>query len=240
MSRPGQQHNELRYSLRSIADNLPHARVWIAGVRPRWCSEEVGHVRAKHDPTADKYTNAAAVLRAAMEADGLSDTVILMHDDMFLTAPLAGEVPLLHRGTGAEFERHLRKYYAPSSYTAAATHTHRWLERQGVPPQEVLSYSLHVPMPMHRESALESLARLPRGRYPWQLRTVYGTLARIGGEYVTRDCKVHRVTGPAAECPPPFPYPYVSTSDRSFISGTAGAWLRATYALPCRYETPER
>lgn len=239
MSRPGQRHEELRHSLRSVEANLPEAKVWVAGHLPRWCSDSVLHIPARHDPIADKFTNARSVLVAAMAADGPSERVILMHDDMFITEPMT-DIPVLHRGSGAGFERYLNTHHAPSSYSSAAAHTHRWLERQGIPADEVYSYSLHVPMPMVRADVLAAIGRLPRSRYPWHLRTVYGCLAGIGGEEVDRDCKVYRMNGTRVTGPPSYPYPFVSTSDRTFASGGIGHWLRSRFSQPCRYETPTK
>lgn len=231
--RPGDKNEELRHSLRSLAACLPHGRVWMVGHKPAWVSDEVWHIPVAHDPKANKYVNARAVAVAAVTADGPSDDALLMHDDMFFTAPMES-MPLLHRGTGAEFEKFLRRRHSPSSYSAGAAHTHAWLRRLGLADEEVVSYSHHCPLPVHRPDAAAVFADLPPTKFPWHLRTIYGSLCRIGGEYVERDCKVNSISPSRALLP--FPYPLVSTSDRTFSAGGIGKYLRQAYALPCRYE----
>ena len=54
---PGDQNEELRYSLRSVARNLPGRRVWIFGHTPPWVT---GVHSVELDPLDDKYENLPA------------------------------------------------------------------------------------------------------------------------------------------------------------------------------------
>lgn len=91
--RPGTINEELRYSLRSLA-NVPHGRVWIAGHRPPW-ARGVGHIPVP--PQATKYLGSTANLRAAVEHPEVAEEFLYFNDDFFVMTAVQ-EVPALHRG----------------------------------------------------------------------------------------------------------------------------------------------
>ena len=40
--RPGKQNEELRYSIRSVMENLPHDNLWVVGGKPEWYTGNYG------------------------------------------------------------------------------------------------------------------------------------------------------------------------------------------------------
>ncbi len=48
--RPGDKNEELRYSIRSVIANLPHRKVWIAGYKPTWLSDDLGYIKVQTKP----------------------------------------------------------------------------------------------------------------------------------------------------------------------------------------------
>ena len=109
--RAADKNEELRYSLRSLA-NLPHAKVWIAGYCPSWV-QGVGVIPVKS--RTHGHQHAKASLRAACEHPEVSDEFVYMNDDFFVMQPL-DELPVMHRGTVADMVRNRRM---ATSYTSS-------------------------------------------------------------------------------------------------------------------------
>jgi hypothetical protein len=177
--RRGDVNEELRYSLRSLA-NVPHGRVWIAGHRPAWVSADVGLVRVQQ--FRGKHSNAKANLEAALRCDEISESFLYMNDDFFVMQPMES-VPALHRGSIAEVAA---EQPGSSDYVEAMHATRRILVDLGIP--EPLSYELHVPMLVTRSGMLEALQWVNHPRI--QERSLYGNLAGVGGERI-EDLKVY-------------------------------------------------
>ena len=92
----------------------------------------------------------------------------------------------------------------------------------------LLSYELHAPLVVHKESMLKALD-LGRGLPVLHKRTLYGNLIRLGGDQV-EDVKVKTLhdPGPAGV--------FVSTTDATFAHGKVGERIRAAFPDLCRYE----
>lgn len=220
---------ELRYSLRSVAAHLPHRRVWVAGRRPDWV-RGVGHVPVPQART--KFENSTANLRAAAEHGGVSEGFVYLNDDFFVLAAVE-RVPVLHAGPApVPAPRPARPGRRPArhaSYREGMAATVALLAGWGIGP--VLSYDLHVPMPMTKTLLLEALeAAQGSGIVALHKRTLYGNLHAIGGERAA-DCKIAARSGVW-----PDGAVFASTTNRSFTHGEAGRRIRGMFAEPCRYE----
>jgi hypothetical protein len=223
--RPGNTNQELRYSLRSLA-NLPHGRVWIAGHRPPWV-RGVGHIPVPAQPT--KYQGSTANLRAAVQHPDVAEDFILMNDDFFVMTPVE-EVPILHRGPVDRVEA----YYASRGrglYLQGLRDTKALLASLGYPAP--LSYEVHVPMPMTKARVREALE--VGGHLPvLHKRTLYGNLFGLGGKQV-QDPKV-LTRGPRF----PRDGAFLSTMPDTFASGAVGSFIRGKLARPGLYEAGGR
>lgn len=176
--RPGEHNDSLRYSLRSIAANLPHRELVIAGYCPSWLT----NVRCIPVPQrATKWRNSTANLRAAAEHPDVAESVVYANDDFYVLTPLDA-MPVLHRGPVAEMTRAWHNYRGLAQYMAGATATARLLNAEGIP--DPLCYEVHLPLPMTKTGLLEAL-NLPRERgvaIPvLHKRTLAANLARLGG-----------------------------------------------------------
>ncbi len=220
--RPG-ENEELRYSLRSVAANLPHNRVWVFGDGPDWLSEKVHLIKRSQDDV--KYWNAMANMRAAVRHPRVSETFILMNDDMFVMAPHPDGAPTQHWGAlTMQIARHAALGHG--FYLKGMKNTLSLLERRGhVAP---LSYELHTPMVMTKAGARAVDDIVHANRSPLHNRTLYGNLFGIGGEYAD-DVKVYN----SEQVPSTG---MLSTTDESFRKGKVGARIRNTFAEPSMYE----
>lgn len=214
---------QLRYALRSWAAYLPHRQVWTVGYRHTWLTDEARHIPTTQDGTG--YVNTTTAMRAACEHPEVSDPFVWANDDMFTMLPLPDGMPILHRGPMRELVAARAGRGGP--YVDGLRDTYAWLTGRGY--DEPLSYDVHVPLPVSKAGMLRAL-REGRG-HDAHKRTVYGVLNRIGGEQ-TRDVKIAyrapRGFGPDS--------PFLSTMPDAFDNGRVGAFIRAAFPRPCRYE----
>ncbi|WP_199570525.1 hypothetical protein [Streptomyces murinus] len=218
-------NEQLRYALRTWAANLPHRKVWVVGYRPAWL-RNVEHIPTVQPGT--KYENTTIAVRAACEHPDVADRFLLMNDDFFVMQRQT-EMPVLHRGPVREVER----YYAARAsgkYLTGMRETRDLLVKLGYP--DPLSYELHVPLPVEKAGMLEAL-NVGRHLPVVHKRTLYGTLAGLGGQRI-QDVKVlHRG--------PQFPHgPFLSTMPDAFANGMVGRHIRTAFFQPSHYEITGR
>lgn len=220
---------ELLHSLRSVAANLPHRRVWLVGYRPRWVAAEVGYL-----PTIQrgpKHANTWGNWVAAARCPDISDEFTLFNDDFFVTKPI-DDVPALHRGPLSEMIEWYARYRLTSHRQRAAV-TRQALQRAGHG-EPLYSYELHTPMVINRHILAEGIRWLDSGRSTSGAnvakRTFYGNFAGVGGER-SQDVKVMK----ASDGVPEVRLPFLSTLPASW-GGLAGGWIRQLFPEPGRYE----
>ena len=232
MVREGDRNEELRYSLRSLAANVPHDRVWVVGYKPAWLTG-VQHLRVKQGN--QKHDNTWAIMRAFANHPGIADELLLMNDDFFVMHPV-GAVPVMHRGLLPAW---LERYGAKGGSWAAEKMlaTREVLAAVGRDPATLLSYELHVPLPVDRRWLAEVIAVADQMRAagrvagPLCKRTLYGNYAGLGG-LRAEDCKI------ANEDLRPDPLrTYLSTSDGSFRYWKVGRYIRSQLTIPSPYES---
>lgn len=216
--RPGDRNEELRYSLRSLA-NLPHGRVWIAGFMPRWVTG------AEHIPAPTHsvpHVQTKANLRAACEHPEVSESFIYFNDDFFVMQPL-DELPVMHRGPLPDA---VRSGIMATAYTKAMRLTMSILEKRGI--AEPLMYDLHAPMLVTKTGMLEALDLCAKSTT--QERTLFGNLQQVGGEKA-HNHKVRRQDRGWSS------WPFISTNDVTFRTLPVGEYIRRRFDTPSPYET---
>lgn len=227
---PGNNHNpELRYSLRSVAANLPHRNIVIVGHKPAWVTN------VTHIPTMQasriKYGNALRNMLAFCENDQLTPTVTFFNDD-FYAMHHGQPAPIQHRGTIHDMlNRQLtHKNRLNNDYLEGMRQAQHHLQQLGI--DQPLSYELHQPMPINRAMFHSILVAYdPDLLMPGVAkRSLYGNLANIGG----------------TPTPDPRPirhgywtWPWISTNDNGFKPGLpARILMEHRFPQPCQYETP--
>jgi len=223
VNRPGEENEELRYSLRSLR-NLPHGTVWIAGYTPSW----VQGVESIPVPgIGDKQKSALANLIAALEHPEVSDPFYLFNDDFYVMRS-TDEIPVLHLGS---LQRSIEEHQFGSAYRLAMQKTYDRLIQEGADETgPLLSYELHAPI-LIEKLGMQLALSLGKGIYGYHLRTAYGNLMEVGGTEV-KDFKVYR-TEKETEYRE---WPFLSTSDRTFRFHPAGRYVRETFPDPSPYE----
>lgn len=222
--RPGERNEELRYSLRTIAANFPHDRVFIVGHTPQWATgvESIQTVQA-----GTKYANSTRNVLTACLTEDISDPFVLMNDDFFIVEPIV-DIPTLHRGPIADVLTQYQRRAPGSKYVAGMADTLALLRSLGhVNP---LSYELHIPLVVTKGAMRDAIkVATTAGLEVPHKRSIYGNLAGIGGTQMD-DVKV--LTNATVR----FPGPFISTKDDVFNSGWIGRRINADYQKPGPYE----
>ena len=218
--RPGDDNDELRFSLRSIEANLPHTAVWVVGYQPKWLTN-VGFIpgNTQSHPRANIYRN----LLTACEHPDVPDDLIVFNDDFYVTEPVT---PAVHYR--CTLQAHIdspRLQRSKGWWWRSLTTTQECLQALGH--SDPLSYELHVPLPIDKQAMAETLRRFEdiQPHNPPQWRTLYGVTNNIGGTQL-QDPKAYRA-GPVG-------VPYHSTTDSSFRHFADNFAKR--FPEPSRYE----
>lgn len=216
---PGDDNEPLRYSLRSVAANLPHDSVWIAGHKPSWVADRVQHLPTVQRP-GDRHGNVRTNIAAACQ---VLDEWVCMWDDVYITQPVDG-IPVLHRGTIVDHVQARAKAGEYRTYERDIHATGQLLERLGYP--HPLCYdALHTPQTIHSPDMLKAIA-LAEEHGVKMVLTLHGNLAQVGG-----------IEGVNAKSDAGWSRrPFVSTSDRRWRTAPVGAYIRDLFPEPCIYE----
>ncbi len=218
-------NEELRYSLRSVAQNLEHDRVWVFGAAPDWLTgAQLVPVQQFPGEGATKWENGMRLFRAIADHPDVSAEFVLMNDDIFVMQPQ--ELVTNHWGPLDEvLARHVEM--RSSYYALGMSNTLSVLLEAGF--ARPLSYELHTPMPMTK-AGLGQVQDLIAGerRIPLHPRSLYGNLFSVGGDQVD-DVKVYdRSSSPRTAL--------LSTTDKSFRAGAVGMRIRSAFPEPSVYE----
>lgn len=216
------QPDELRYSLRSICENMEFNRVWF------YCGKPKGLKPDKHVSTlqrgATKWEKARSSLIEICKNDEITKSFWLFNDDFFILKPFNETTPY-HVG---ELHDHILRVEARhgskrTNYTNQLRECERQLKAAGL---TTLDYAIHVPILVDRAKMLEALEMFPTCP---MFRSLYGNYAKIGGTQ-RKDVKINDVsTIPDADAD------LLSSSDKSF-HGEVGRFLAERFPEPCRYE----
>ena len=208
--------NELRYSLRSIEENMPHGKVWFYCGKPEGIEPDE---YVQHDQTGSvKWERARSSLIKACRNDKISKKFWLLNDDFYVMQPMTSDKPL-HRGLLRDHILNIEKRHGGNmtGYTRQLRNCEQQLRDAGL---TTLDYALHVPILIDRKKMLEAIE---------MFRSLYGNYASIGGEF-SKDYKLA-----ASDAEIDLGAPFLSTSDKAF-GGPVREYIETRFPNPCRYE----
>lgn len=214
---------ELKYSLRSVEQNMTYKAVWFYGGCPAEIEPDHYVRLTQHGVT--KWEKVAETLKIAFRNDDLTEDVWLFNDDFFILKKMTSPQPLVQGSLAYRCQRIKEQTNGrPSSYSEQLMRTLSVLKHNGC---DRLDYALHVPMLINRRKGLEVLKRFPD--VP-MFRSLYGNYWRIGGTLMD-DVKIQN-----NDDIPGKDWRFVSTSDGSFRHGRVGDYIRGQFKEPSRYE----
>lgn len=173
------KNEELRYSIRSLYKNLPDVNVWVVGGKPDWYIGNYINI----DIDQPKFENVRKQFKAIATCPDINENFVLMNDDFFILKPL-DEIPVMHGGLLSDkVKSHFQKA-GVGIYTDQLKSTYNSILNLGI--REPLNYEIHVPMPMTKTGLLEALDN------DGLVRSVYGNLNNVGGEYINDEDVIKR------------------------------------------------
>lgn len=217
-------NEELRYSLRSVAQNFPHRKVWIFGGKPDYIEpDEFVPIRQIGNTKWEKVRN---MLIKCCEHEGVSEDFFLFNDDFFVMQPIKEYQPIFD---GSIYKRIIqvegRNYDKPSAYTAQLRQMVHELERY-CPDAPMNNYAVHMPMLINKEKALCVLKKFQSPMF----RTIYGNYWNVGGIEM-KDMKILWTNQKIEESAP-----YLSSDDASFMSREIGRYVKGIFNERSKYE----
>ena len=231
--KPQDENEELRYSLRSVAEYYPESTVIIAGYKPSWVTG-VQYIPVDQVP-GEKHANSLRNQMAVFTNDGLPEAIWMIDDDVFFLDRRGDQPTTWHWG----YVEDVLLSYGPSRlgniYWRSMLATLEILRGLGI--QQPLSYAMHTPHPVHRASMAAAIHRYRQPGVNIQHATIAGNLDRIGGVKLPHgDVKVYD-QDPWTPLPSWLPdAEVVSTTDLSFLCGGIGKHIRRRFPSPSRYE----
>lgn len=218
-------NEELRYSLRSVALNMPHSKVFIFGGCPTFVDKK--QVRHKYIPQGShsKWENTSDLLHYVCMDEDVSDDFILFNDDFFVLKPIQNVVNY-HDRTLAQRLDDFSKKYPTSRYVQRLKVAKQTLGLHGI--SNPLNFELHTPMVFNKAKLLDIYDAYSQ---TGAKRTIYGNLYCKDDSPQMADIKHYNVYST------PMPSDvYCSTTDLSFAVGLVGKLLRDKFNKPSKYE----
>ena len=214
--------DELKYSLRSVCENMNYRKVWFYCGKPEGIEPDE-YVQMVQKGSS-KWERARSSLVAICKNDQITKKFWLFNDDFYVLKPNKNTKPF-HRGLLGDHIQSVEGRHggSPTAYTRQLRTCDDQLYRAGL---TTLDYALHIPILVDREKMLEALRMFPRCP---MFRSLYGNYAKVGGEY-HKDVKVN---DPAKAVDPELDF--LSSSDKSF-KGEVGKFLAERFPDPCKYE----
>lgn len=213
---------EIRLSLRTLEENIPHDKVFIAGETHDWMTNII-HV--DNPQNKSRHKNTLTSLLMALGRPDLSDDFILMHDDMFILRPFTS-LPVFNRGPLDEV---IRNKDRGDPYTQRMIRVRGYLEKK-YPDQGLFSYEIHTPMLFNKKDLLNTITGVLEDYPNWyemQYRTIYGNAFQIGGQTI-EDPKLERYAA--------IPKNPVFLSSGMFTSKAIESVLSERFDRPSKYE----
>ena len=216
-------NSELRYSLRSVAKNLPHRNVWVVGEEIGWLGSLVRFMPAEDEGKA--FANVNQKLLAAVENDLISDPFVFMMDDIFVMKEV-NDIP--YYAIGRTLTERARTYDVYGRYWRDLDETQQilWFLRKSD-----IDFEAHAPILFQKAGLRRILKKYPTSGHR---RTLYGNIFKKKPTYVS-DFKIYE-----EDVEPDAETPYISTCVESWRESSKTYQLvTSEFAEPCEYERAE-
>lgn len=218
-------NEELKYSLRSLK-NIPHKDVYIFGGCPVWINHDtVKHIHTIQDKQ-NKWLNTSHNLEEIVNNENVSEDFIWFNDDFFVLKQI-DELPYYHDRTLSSRIMDFAKisYMAMNNaYCSRLKKASRELKMRG---ETALNYELHLPMIFNKAKLKKVIEEYPGFGAK---RSLYGN-TYVKDSIQRSDVKIYD-----NETIPDEDWDFVSTSDKSFIDGKVGKYIKNKFRRKGEYE----
>lgn len=224
----GRDTDELRYSIRSVVANFPYRRIVFAGGQP---ADLIPDYAIYHEQQGNgAWERVDYSIERICRDPEVSEDFWLFNDDYFIMSPYDGAEVM--RGLGTMYDRIagiIIRHGQESPYSRLLTETAGILKDHGI---TAYDYTLHVPMLVNKQKALEVLHRFGKGH---DFNNLYGNIvygSRIHYSQrgkVMGDVKVYDMDSAPD-------WPLLSTVEDTFMRGEVGRYIRDRFSKPTKYE----
>lgn len=217
---------ELKYSLRSVEQNLPDSTVWFVGGKPTGLHPDHQIVLKQEGKT--KWANVAHSLHEFIDRPDCPEEFVLMNDDFFIMHPVSS-LKIAFWGTlealGAKITA--KNHNFPTGYVRRLDKASEALKANGL---TTYNFELHRPMPIKRDWMRAVYEKF--GEDTPCKRSLYGNLYLPALDlYEAPDVKITRENEPF-----PINATFVSTEDRAFERGITAKFVREAFQIKSRFE----
>lgn len=215
--------DELKYSIRSVVQNMPYARIVFYCGCPQDMEPDI--MVPFVQTGSGKLEKTRSTFIDIMTNDDLTENIWLFNDDFFIMKPFSTERPIC---TGTLYDMILRietqRKNRPSTYTLKLRRTAQYLQSVG---SDTICYESHTPMLINRKKAQYILENFPSDI---AFRSTYGNYYEIES-ILKPDVKVSRLEQEFDE-----DSELLSTNDTTFKQGNIGTYIRSIFSTPSKYE----
>lgn len=212
---------ELKYSLRSVEANFPHRLVWFVGGKPDKLKPDRMLRHSQTGPT--KWDRIKSSMLEVVKQDELSDEFFLFNDDFFVMKPFEGEFINYVDGTLDDRINEFRLENNMNRYAQTLVAARNELANSGF---EIMNFEVHMPMLFKKTDVFEAVKTCPSP----QMRSIYGNVT--GCEFRQhKDVKIHQANMVPKDAD------FLSTSDKSFVFGEVGMYIRKVFDKSSRFES---
>lgn len=197
--RPGDENEDLRYSLRSVAKYAPpFDRIWIVGYKPKWVANNVMYIQTYQPIGKTAWRNARNNLIKACNSQFISENFILMNDDFIATRPIKSwtESLLKVKNTIEEQTSIYRKEHLVSGYTNAFPKLSDLLKNEFCI-DKPMNYELHIPFIINKYLFTKLINISPEfnlsfiNSYIVLYRSLYGNYFNVPYNEIMDDVKLY-------------------------------------------------
>lgn len=223
--RPGDFNEELRFSLRSVAANVPHRKVWVVGHCPWWVKNVE---KVELEPKPDKFDNQHQSLSTVVNTDELADEFYYWNDDIFAVRRFAGLLPTHHLGPLREYVDRLCSLgkNPNNGWLLGMQEMVDLLGSWGI--DDPLCYEGHMPLRFRKADMQRFVEHRTRHFLPAQF---YAATDMDPGT-LWMDAQPGILGNPLDDPNAPF----MSSEDSWFEHSRLGEHVRAMFPTPCVYE----
>lgn len=213
---------ELKYSIRSVVENMPFNRIVFYCGCPNDIKPDV-YVQFEQVGNG-KMAKAKSTFKSIMSNDDLTENIWLFNDDFFIMRPLNSEKPICNGTLYSVIHTIEKSRNRASRYTRKLRETALYLQAQEL---DTISYESHAPMLVNRKKAQFILDEFPD---TIAFRSAYGNYYKIEGQ-LRPDVKIPRDEQEFDE-----ELDLLSTNDHSFSKGKVGTYIRSCFPNKSKYE----
>ncbi len=222
------ESDELKYSIRSVAKNWPHRKIWIIGDKPDWINEEVGYIKV-FSTYNGRYRDVNNKLKVACKTEGISDPFWLFNDDFFVMKEVdVNNYRTTYDGTlESKYEKLKAKYVSMSSwpYLEGFSFAEKVLKMNRCSSKK--NFENHVPILMDKKKISLVVRTFP---YAVCRRSIYMNLYYPNEGIPGKDVKKYNISDKVTSDDI-----LLSTNDNSF-KGNVGNFIKNKFKEKSRYE----